>query len=109
MQQKIIIFIICFIYANITFAQQRKTIDRSKQTVSQKSSASSSITKKNNSSSSNSSKREKSSSNQRKNSTFYFSISSTNVEFSETGGLKTFTISASNSWTISTNTASWGI
>lgn len=108
MKQKIIIFIICFIYVNITFAQQRKTIDRSKQTVSQKANASSSITKKNNTSSSNSSKRRKSSSNQRNSSTFYFSISSKNAEFSETGGLKTFAISASNSWTISVNTASWG-
>ncbi|MDO4800999.1 MAG: BACON domain-containing carbohydrate-binding protein [Prevotellaceae bacterium] len=101
MQRNItLLFLICFIFANnITFAQKRKKIDRSLQTVSQNT---------NNSSSSNSSKSNTTSSRQRNVSTFYFSISSTKVDFSENGGTKSFSVSASNSWTISTNTESWG-
>lgn len=107
MQRKFILFIICFIFVNFTFAQQRKTIDRSKQTVSQKTNNNSSSAKRNNATS-NTSKGNTTSSSQRTTSPFYFSISSTNVDFSEAGGSKSFSISASNSWTISTNTASWG-
>jgi len=100
MQRKLILLIFCFAFANITIAQQRKTIDRSKQTVSQKTTS--------NNTSSNSTNNKATSSGKSSNSTFHFSISSTTVEFSESGGTKSFSVSASNSWTISTSTASWG-
>lgn len=107
MPRKFLIYIICLSLTNYTFAQKRQTIDRSKQTVSQNTS-NNSTSAKNNGNSSRSSKNNTTSTARKSSNNFYFSISSTDADFTENGGTKSFSISASKSWAITINTASWG-
>ena len=107
MPRKFLIYIICLSLTNYTFAQKRITIDRSKQTVSQKTS-NNSTSAQNNGNSTRSSKNNTTSTARKSSNNFYFSISSTDADFTENGGTKSFSISASKSWVITINTASWG-
>lgn len=88
---------LCMCFSSLSYSQKRKTIDR---TVTQ--------SKQKNTASTSSGDAKKQNQTQKKPSQFFFSISSQSASFGSEGGTKTFTVSSSGSWQISTNTASWG-
>lgn len=86
----------------VSFAQKRKTIDRTTQSTEEKKSSNSnhsSSRAKSTGNTSNSKKPVKQS---------FFRITPQTVSFGADGGTRTFDVSSSNSWNISVNTASWG-
>lgn len=106
MLRRFTILIVCLVLANSAFSQIRPKIDRTQKKVEQSTKKDMSSAKAGNNTSN--AKKNESASVAKGNKTFFFTVSSQNVEFSESGGTKTLKVSASNSWSISTNTADWG-
>lgn len=86
----------------MSFAQKRKTIDRTSQTTEKKKSTNTTT------SSTSSISTGKSSNTKKQVQKSYFKISPQTVSFGSDGGTRTFEVSSSQSWSISVNTASWG-
>lgn len=86
----------------MSFAQKRKTIDRTSQTTEKKKSTNTTT------SSTSSIPTGKSSNSKKQVQKSYLKITPQTVSFGADGGTRTFEVSSSKSWSISVNTASWG-
>lgn len=112
MLRHFVIILICSLLSNVVLAQERVKIDRSTQSKSQSTKAKSSSVRSHSSGGHIQKTQPVSStgthSTAKNRSTFFFKVSSRNLEFEADGGEKEIKVSASQTWQITTNTSSWG-